>query len=60
MNEEHKHPIWFTKREMLAIAIWLGYNHASEELEEIKNFEKEDIAKKFHIKYREFDKQGHK
>jgi len=60
MNDEHEHPIWFTKREMLAVAIWLGDNHTPEELEEIKNLEKEGIAKKIHKKYSEFDEHDHK
>jgi hypothetical protein len=62
MSEDHEHPIWLTKQEMLALAIWLGYSHdyTSEELEEIKDLEKKDIALKFHLKYSEFDKHDHK
>jgi hypothetical protein len=60
MTEEHKHPIWFTERELLAVSIWLGYNHTSEELKEIDNLEKKDIALKFHKKYSEFDQHKHK
>ncbi len=57
MNGEHEHPIWFTKREMLALALWLGYSgdYSSEELEKIKDLDQKDIALKFHLKYSEFD-----
>ncbi|GBE56229.1 hypothetical protein BMS3Bbin16_00428 [archaeon BMS3Bbin16] len=62
MSGEHEHPIWFTKREMLALAIWLGYSHdyTSEELEEIKDLDQKDIALKVHLKYSEFDEDHHK
>jgi hypothetical protein len=61
MSEEHEHPIWFTKREMLALATWLGYSHdyTSEEREEIKNLDKEEIALKFYLTYSEFDEHDH-
>ncbi|MBR9701870.1 hypothetical protein GOV13_03030 [Candidatus Pacearchaeota archaeon] len=62
MTDDHEHPIWLTQREMLALAIWLGYDHdyTSSELEEIKDLEEKEIALKFHLKYSEFDKHIHK
>ncbi len=62
MSGENEHPIWFTKREMLAVARWLGYSHdyASEELEEIKDLDQNEIALKFHLKYSEFEEHDHK
>jgi hypothetical protein len=46
---------------MLALATWLGYSHdyTSEEREEIKNLDKEEIALKFYLTYREFDEHDH-
>ncbi len=62
MSGDHEHPIWFTKREMLAVTRWLEYSrdYTSEELEEIKDLDQNEVALKFHLKYNEFDEHTHK